>query len=85
MRFYGLVLRGLHVSARQNHIYGIVIKNGTTLDEIVNASEPVIARPEGITRVIHTGAEGDINTINTTEESCSRTKSFTKSKFQLIS
>jgi hypothetical protein len=59
MRFYGLVLRGLHVSARQYHTYGIVMKNGTTLDEIVNASEPLTARPNGITRVIHTGPKGD--------------------------
>ncbi len=64
---------------------GLSIKTERTLNEIVNASEPVNARPKGITREIHTGAEGDINTINTTEESCSRTKSFTKSKFQLIS
>jgi hypothetical protein len=64
---------------------GLSIITERTLDEIVNASEPVNARPEGITRVIHTGAEGDINTINTTEESSSRTKSFTEIKFQLIS
>ena len=61
------------------------IKTERTLNAIVNASEPFNARPKGITREIHTGAEGDINPINTTEESCSRTKSFTKSKFQLIS
>jgi hypothetical protein len=64
---------------------GLSIKTERTLNEIVNASEPVNLRPKGIIRVIHTGAEGDINTINTTEESCCRTKSFTKSKFQLIS
>jgi hypothetical protein len=64
---------------------GLSIKKERTLNETVNASEPVNARPEGITRVIHTGAEGDINTINTTEESSSRTKSFTEIKFQLIS
>jgi hypothetical protein len=64
---------------------GLSVKAERTLNEIVNASEPANARPKGITRVIHTGAEGVINTINTTEESCSRTKSFTKSKFQLIS
>jgi hypothetical protein len=64
---------------------GLSIKTERTLNEIVNASEPVNAQPEDIARVIHAGAEGDINTINTTEESCSRTKSFTKSKFQLIS
>src|SRR3712207_984798 len=58
------------------------IKTERTLN--VNASEPVSAQPRSITRVIHIGAEGDINTINTTKESCSRTKSFTNSKFQLI-
>ena len=61
------------------------IKTERTLNAIVNVSEPVNARPKGIIRVILTGAEGDINSINTTKESCSRTKSFTKSKFQLIS
>jgi hypothetical protein len=75
----------LHISARQNHTFGTVNKNGANPYEIANASEPVSARLEGITRVIHTGAQGDINTINSTEESCSRTQSFTKSKFQLIS
>jgi len=52
--FYGLVYE-IFISAQDKIIPGgLSIITEQTLNEIVSASEPVNARPEGIDRVIHT-------------------------------